>query len=156
MSKTNKLSNLNYRKDLLAVKLSNFIEFGREEITTKNELEKFPIGSLISYINFKNHFKQGGYIIKFGDDYFIYICPDFTTKLRVRYKNIIKMWVGNVYKVHNDVVSLVGTTKKKTKFPVKIGDVIVYYGSSNFDVKRFMNTDRYKNLINWYNYFVKE
>lgn len=154
MSKTNKSSYS--RKDALAVKIANFIEYGRKEIATKKELEKFPIGSLISYTNYKGNFKLGGFIIKFADDYFIYIAPDFTTKYRVRYKNVIKMWAGDVYTVINDIVSFTGTTQKKTKFPVELNNVIVYYGISNYDVKRFKCTERFKYMIGWYNYFVTD
>ena len=153
MSKSKKSPN-KIRKDVLATKISNFLEYGRKEITTKNELENFPIGSLISYINHKGHFKQGGFITKFADDYFIFITPDFTSKFRVRYKNTIRLWAGNVFNVSNDIISFAGTSQKKTNFPVVLNDIIVFYANSNYDAKRFMNTDRYRTLLLWYNYFI--
>ena len=160
MSKSSKSINpkkstqVKYRKDALAAKINNFIKHGRKEITTQEELEKFPIGCIISYTNRNNHFKQGGFIIKFADEYFIYITHDFSTKYRVRYVNISKMWVGNVFKIRNDFISFTTTTQKKTKFPVELNGIIIYYGASSYDVTRFMNTDRYKNLFNWYKYFI--
>lgn len=154
MSKSNKSLNIKKMdKASLSAKISNMIEYGRKEITTKEELEEFPIGSLISYMNKNNIFKTGGFIIKFSDEYFIYIMPDFTTKYRVRYKNVLKMWAGDVYSVKNDIVSIVKSLNKKTNFPVKLDNIVIYYGKNNFDVKRFMNTDKYKNMIKWYEFF---
>ena len=141
-------------KDILKTKLDKLIENGRKEITSKEELEKFRIGSLISYMNINDNFKKGGFIIKFADEYFIYITPDFLTKYRVRYKNIKKMWVGDPFKVRNDVVSIVKTKQKKTNFPVQVGGITVYYAAKTFDKQRFMNTDKYNTMISWYNYFI--
>lgn len=142
------------RKDTINAKISGFLENGRIEISSKKELEKFPIGSVISYTNKFDQLKSGGFIIKFSHDYFIFITPDFSTKYRVRYFNVSKMWVGDVYKIHNDIVSFAGTSQKKTNFSVTVNNIIVYYGSNTFDMKRFMSTQRYKNLINWHNYFI--
>ena len=135
------------------VKITMMLENGRKEITTKEELEKYPIGSLISYMNKNNEFKQAGFIYKFSDEYFIYLASDFTTKYRVRYKNVQKMWVGDVYSVTSDLVSLVKADNKKTNFPVKINNIIVYYAKNNFDVVRFKNTGKYKNMIKWVEIF---
>lgn len=85
---------------------------------------------------------------------FAYISLDFSTKFRVRYNNVSIMWVGDVYKIRNDFVSMAKTKQKKTNFPVKLGGVTIFYAQNNYDVKRFMCTDRYVNLLNWYNYFV--
>lgn len=141
-------------KYVVNVKIATMIENGRKEITTKDELEEFPPGSLISYMNKNNVFKIGGFITEFEDDSFIYINTDFSHKYRVYYQNILKLWVGDVFVTKNDIVSLVKATQKKTNFPVKIGQIIVYYAKNNFDVKRFMNTEKYQKYINWVNYFA--
>lgn len=141
-------------KYVVDVKISYMKEHGRKEINNKEELENFPIGSLISYVNKKGEFRQGGYIIKFAEDYFIYLSIDFSTKYRVRYKNVKQMWVGDVYSVHNDIVSLQPSQKKKTNFPVIVNSVTVYYAKNNFDLKRWQNTHKYKNLIKWCEYFI--
>lgn len=140
-------------KDYVKAKISNLIENGRKEITTKEELEQFPIGSLISYMNKNNEFKIAGFITKFSDDYFIYIVPDFTQKYRVRYTNVIKMWVGDVYSVKKDIISFTKTSKNKTDFPVKLNNVILYYAKHNFDKKRYMNTNKYEISCKWIDYF---
>nr|AEX62210.1 hypothetical protein mv_R5 [Moumouvirus Monve] len=151
MSKTNKSSGKN--KAVLAVKISNLIDHGRVEITTKKELEKYSIGSLISYINIRDEFKQGGFVTKITNEYFVYLTPDFETKYRIKFENIKKMWVGDVYKVNNDLVSLIKAKQSKTNFPIKIGKIIVYYASDNFDVKRFKNTKKYTTMCKWYEIF---
>lgn len=142
------------RKDFIKARISKMIKNGRKEITTKEELEEFSIGSLISYITNNNIFKPGGFIIDFADDYFIYITHDFLQKYRIRYINIKKMWAGDPFIVTNDIVSLVKSSQKKTNFPVKIGDITVYYGQKNFDKDRFRNTDKYQLYLKWYNYFI--
>lgn len=140
-------------KAKISARIMTFLENGRKEITTKEELEKFAIGSLISYMNMSNIFKLGGFITKFAEEYFIYVTPDFVQKYRVRYINVKTMWVGDVYKVFNDIVSITKTKKKKTNFSVKVNKVVVYYARNNFDLKRFISTSRYKKIIEWCNYF---
>ena len=133
-------------KAVMATKINNLIKDGRIEITNKKQLEKYPIGSAISYLNINNIFRSGGFITKFCEDYFIYVLPDFETRYRARYSHIQKMWVKNTI--------IVPTTKeKKTNFPVKINEIIVYYGVDNFDAQRFQNTDKYKKIILWGQYF---
>ena len=143
-------------QDIIEARIKTFIEYGRKEITTKEELEEFPIGSLISYMNKDNMLKQGGFIIKFTDDYFNYITADFTAKYRVRYVNVKKMWVGDVYKVSKDIISLTTTTQPKTNFPVKVNNVVVFYAKNNFDIKRYTSTIKYKTMIKWCEYFKKD
>jgi len=149
MSKSIKVVN----KASFALKIDTMIENGRKEITTKKQLEKYPIGSLISYLNNQNIFKPGGFIIKFNPEYFIYITSDFTTKYRARYSHIQKMWVGSVYKTKNDFASIVPTQQNKTKFPVIVNDIVIYYASDTYDVKRFKYTEKYKKIITWCQYF---
>jgi hypothetical protein len=107
-------------------------------------------------MNNNDIFKPGGFIIKFADEYFAYITPDFTTKYKVRYNNVKKMWVGDVYKVTGDLISFAKPTQNPTNFPVKIGNNVVYYAKSSYHVKRFICTAKYKRMINWYNYFKKD
>ena len=138
------------------VKIDNLINYGRKEIKTKSELEKFPIGSLISYTNNNNEFRIGGFIVKFASDYFIYITLDFKTKYRVKYKNIHKMWIGDVYKVNGDFISMKKTTQTPTNFKVEIDGIILYYGKAKFFADRFMKTQKFKTLIMWHDYFKQK
>ena len=154
MSKSTKSLNKS-KPDRAAIltRIDHLIKIGRKEITTKKELEKFSIGSVVSYMNTRNDFKVGGFIMKFCDEYFIYIMPDFITKIRVRYVNILKMWVGNVYEVKNDIVSIVTTPQEKTNFYVKVNDIFIYYGKRQYDIDRFKNSRKYQNIDNWIKYF---
>jgi hypothetical protein len=136
-----------------SARIEIMVENGRKEIKTKKQLEKYPIGSLISYMNNEGIFRYGGFITKFADDYFIYILPDFKTRYRARYSHIQKMWVGNVYSTKQDIVSIIPTDRPLTNFPVTVNDIIIYYAKKTIDAKRFMNTDKYKKIVAWVDYF---
>lgn len=64
------------------------------------------------------------------------------------------MWVGDVNKVSRDIVSLAPTKQKKTNFPIKVADVIVFYAQNNYDIVRFKSTDKFKRLEQWVEYFL--
>lgn len=152
----NKSKNANYvnrSQAELNAKLAILVKSGRKEITTKTELEKYPIGSLVSYMNKHKIYKSAGFTIKYAEDYFIYITTDFQTKYRVKYKNILKMWVRRADDTSTDLVSYANSTQNKTNFPIKAGNKIVYYAKNNYDKERFINTEKYKRLVEWYNYF---
>ncbi|AVG46850.1 hypothetical protein [Acanthamoeba polyphaga mimivirus] len=153
MSKTLNNTKSSKVKTLLLAKIETLKENGRKEITSKSQLDEYPIGSLISYLNKNNIFKSGGFLIKITNEYFIYITPDFTTKYRVRFRNVNKMWVGDPRKINNDILSLKKTTSQKTNFPAKIDDIVVHYAKDNFSLKRFKNTQKYQRMLQWYQYF---
>lgn len=136
----------------LAEKEAKYLNKGRKVIKTKKELEQYSTGSLISYINKCNEFRQGGYVTKVTEEYFIYLTPDFQTKYRVRFNIVKKMWIGDVYEVENDIVSF-KTMLNKTNFPVKFGNIIIHYASNNSQAKRFKNTKKYEIMCNWYKIF---
>lgn len=142
-------------KSLIAMKIDIMVENGRKEIATKKQIEKYPIGSLVSYMNIDNVFRPGGFIIKFKPEYFIYIMSDFETKYKARYTHIQKMWVGSVYECKNDIISIVQSEKTKTKFPVLVNDIVVYYSPDAYNQKRFTYTEKYKKIIKWCDYFEK-
>ena len=155
MSKTNKKNSdvINRNSSEVAARIYMLKQKGRVEITTKEELEKYSIGSLISYLNNKNKYKTAGFITKFASKYFIYVTPDFNNKYRVRYANIKKMWIGDVYTVASDVISFSESKQKPTNFPVNVNGINVYYGKATFDKIRYINTIKYKRLIEWCKYF---
>ena len=66
------------------------------------------------------------------------------------------MWVGSVYKTKNDIVSIIKTTQDKTKFPVIVNDIVIYYATRPFDSDRFKFTDKYKKIIQWCQYFEQQ
>lgn len=140
-------------KALLNARINTLINKGRKEVANKKELEKFPIGSMISYINIDGAFRHGGFITKFTKDYFVYISPDFKTKHKGKYNRIARMCVGTVYDTINDLVSIRKTDKPKTKYPVKVKDIVVYYAKENLDAERYKFTEKYKRMILWIKYF---
>jgi hypothetical protein len=160
MSKTSKnkpkIEPINRNKAVLSAKIESMIKNGRKEITTKKQLEKFPIGSLISYFNNENIYRSGGYIKKFGDDYFVYLTSDFERNVRVRYKNVSKMFAGNVYETKNDVVSIVPSKAKKSKHFAKIGDTVVLYATTATLVTRYEHTQKYLRMKKWHELFGDE
>lgn len=153
MSKTFNYESINKCKLRLATKIDDMKNNGRKEITSKEELEKYAIGSLISYLNKRGIFRTAGYLQSFGDDYFIYLTVDFSIKKKVWYKNVDKMWVGDVYKTKNDLVSIIPSTNKKTKIVAKIGGIAVYYTTNSNVLKRYMHSQKYQRMVKWYEIF---
>ena len=154
MSKNNIIEPINKNKALIEAKIKLLMKNGRKQVTTIDKIKKFPIGSLISYMNKNGIFKSGGFLWKVCDDNFIYLVLDSNKKFRVRMKNVDKVWIGSVYDVENDLVSLIPTNKKKTSKPVIIGDVIVYYAKDTYDYNRFVCTNKYKMMEKWFNVFA--
>ncbi len=134
-------------------KHDNIIKYSRKKITTKHELEEYPIGSLISYTNKKNEFRKAGYVLKYSDNYFIYVTPDFQTKYRVKYKNVLEMWVKKVDSPLKDLIWQAETIQEKTNFPIFIGNKVIYYAKNNSDRDKYMDTTKYKKLVKWYDHF---
>ena len=156
MSKRNKIEPINKNKSLVKAKIKSMKKNGRKEITTTTQLKKFPVGSLISYMNKKGEFRSGGYLWKCEEDNFIYISVKTKQKIRVKVKNVEKIWVGIVYNVKNDIISITASTKEKTNKPVLIGNVPVYYAKDNYDYNRYICTDKYKIMKKWYKTFNNE
>ncbi|RYE11574.1 MAG: hypothetical protein EOP34_12155 [Rickettsiales bacterium] len=78
---------------------------------------------------------------------------DFSTKYRIRYNKIKRIWVGNVFQVEGDYISF-KESPYKTKFPIKIGDYIVKYVTNKHQENIFTARDKYKNMVKWYDMFV--
>lgn len=140
----------------ITIKVQTLVQNGRHEVTTKEELEKYPIGSLVAFITKSGVLRVGGFITKFKKLYFVYVKDDFEKTWRGRYEKIDKIYVGDVYSTYNDIVSITEPKNRKTtNFPVTLNNAVVYHGKNNYDVKRFMLTDRYLNMIKWNEYFEK-
>lgn len=148
---------INKNKALIEAKIKYMINNGRVEITSINDLKKYPIGSMVSYMTKKGIYKSGGFLLKINDhiddNYFIYVNFDKDQKIRVRMERVDKIWIGDVYKTSNDVVSLVATKKKETSKPVIIGDIVIYYANSIYDYNRYVCTNKYKLTQKWYEMF---
>ncbi|RYE13862.1 MAG: hypothetical protein EOP34_07870 [Rickettsiales bacterium] len=61
-------------KNIISANGQTLIEHGRCEITTQKELEKYKLGSLVSYETIDGRYTRGGFIIKFNCDcFFLFI-----------------------------------------------------------------------------------
>jgi hypothetical protein len=148
-----KLEPINKNKALVEAKINTMIKNGRTQIKTIGQLKDFKKGSLISYMNTNKIYKSGGFVWKVNDDNFIYLNLDTGQKIRVKIENVEKMWVGSVFAVKNDIVSIVPTPNKKTTKPVMVNDVVVYYAKDSYDYNRYICTSKHKLMKKWSNIF---
>jgi hypothetical protein len=144
---------VNKDKALIRLKIDDMLLNGRKEITTIDQLNKYPCGSLISYMNSDGIFRKGGFLLDIQDNSFSFLTSDFERRYRINMNKVSKIWIGSVYKVKNDVVSIVPTTKQKTSFPVKVGNIIVFYGQDNYAVKRYTHSAKFQTVLKWFNRF---
>lgn len=130
-------------KASLQAKIETLIKNNRVKIKTRKQLKKYPLGSLISYIKIDGTYRKGGFLENIDKEYFTFQEGDEPfTEL---FENIKEMYVGS------PVRKLNRKSSKKSNFPIKIGEDIIYYAKDNFDKSRFMNTSRYKKLEEWHN-----
>lgn len=148
-----KIEPINLDKSSLSLKISTMVENGRKQISTKEELEEYPIGSLISYMTKGGIFRKAGFLDKLEKESFVYLSADFNSRRRVKYANIKKIWIGTVYETKNDIVSIIPSENKKTKFFAKIGNVVVYYAADSHSVGRFKHTQKYQRMTKWHDLY---
>lgn len=140
------LTKINNDKALVKAKIKTLLDNGRKKITTKEELCEEPLGSLVSYITTDGLYRSGGFLRAIKDTYFALQggTVQMPISFCVQFENIKAMYVGSPVRSTN-------RKKKKTNFPVKIGDKVVYYAKDNFDRNRFKATKRYKDMKKWFN-----
>ena len=143
------MDNINKDKALIGARILTMIENGRTEVTTIKQLKKFPIGSLVSYINSSGIFNIGGFLLAIFDDSFSFVDLDFKIRYRVAINKIDKIWIGSVFKVRNDYVSICPSDKKATNFPAIIANIVIFYAPDNYALKRFISTQKYKLAVLW-------
>jgi hypothetical protein len=145
MSKISKKNNIT--KDEVETKIISLIESECEEITTKDELETYKLGSLISYLTSSNVFKLGGLITIFKEEYFIYDKLNSSTRYRVRYCNIIKMWVGDFVKLKHKLTRLVNSASQTSHSKIDIDKIEIVYNGKLVDVKQSVGINKYNSII---------
>lgn len=150
-----KKKRVNVDKAIRKAKIQLLIEKGRILVSTREELLDFPLGSIISYITNDDIFHSDGYLKHIGKKSFTVIKEpkedaDIT---KIKFSNVVEMYIGHVGKTKNDVISIHQCNDTITKYPVKIGDIVVYYGRNNMDMKRFSFTDKYLRMVDWYSMF---
>lgn len=150
-----KKNKFNSDKALRKAKIDSLIEKGRKIINTKEELLSCPLGSIVSFITTDDMYYQDGYLVRIGEKTFSLILDltDDAEIVKIKFKNINTMYVGFVYETKNDTVSIHKSDNKRTNFPVKINNTVIYYAKDKFDMMRFTNTDKYKRIIKWLSIF---
>lgn len=132
---------------LIMARINTLLKNGRKKIKTKEELKTCKRGSLVSYLTNSGVYKEGGYLEKIKDNYFIITKID-DTKYKIYFDKISYMFVGSPIRKLN-------RTNIRTNYPVKIGNKTIYYAKDNFDKERFMCTDRYNLMKKWYDKYRK-
>lgn len=136
---------------LIKAKIESLLAKGRIKITTKEQLSKYPNGTLVSYITKDGKYRSGGFLKIIKDQYFALQGGDYKIgkpiSFPVQFANIKEMYVGSPihYANRKEPVSF--------NFPVKIGGDIVYHAQDNFDRKRFMATQRFQIWKKWHDEF---
>lgn len=136
-------------------KIERLINGGRVIIKGYNEFKDWKNGSLVSYYLIKGGFRIGGFKTNCNENEFECICLSKSGLItfKVKWENVSYLIVGDPYKCKRDIVSFLPPSEKISNFPVKIDGKVVYYAKDNTDVARFKNTQKYKNLMWWYNTF---
>ncbi len=142
-------------KALLQAKKDVLIGRGRKMVLTSEELKKFPKGSLISFEDDDGMFQKGGILTSIHSKYFKIICDLYSDEkpIKIKFNNIKSMYVGNPYETCGDTISIREHNKKKTKYAAYIGKIGVYYAREAIDFNRYLNTQKYKNMVKWYEKF---
>ncbi len=109
---------------------------------------------MISYTKPSKIFVKGGFVTEFGEDYFSYITLDFDKVNKVKYKDVLKMWVGSIFEIKNDWISLVPTTNPETKYQIKVAGYVIYNSLNTYNLLRYKTTIKYIRLIKWCEYFL--
>lgn len=133
-----------------------FVEHGRKEITDdfKKQAEKFKIGSLIAYETTDGRYTKGGFITEFHPDYLVWIALDFERRYKIRYHNVKRMWLGDVFKVEGDYVGF-KKPDNVTNYEAKIGDYPIKYFKNNRTLSIFLASNKYQTMVKWHNFFIK-
>jgi hypothetical protein len=63
------------------------------------------------------------------------------------------MWVGDVFKTRDDFVSIIQTDQPPTKHKAAFGDIVVYYDTNGYNLKRYKSSVKYKRMAAWWEYF---
>lgn len=123
------------------------VEGDAEEIM--KELENFPKHIHISYVTKEDMYRSGGFLRKVvnteKERYFILWVPDKKISFPVQAKNVKELWIKTVQRKVAEV-KIEPTTKAPTKFPVVVGDVTIYYAKDSWDRRRYMTTDKFKQM----------
>lgn len=155
---TTELERINQDPELVQGKIDALLAKGAKEITKPKfeDIEKMKneLGGrlLISYILLDGTYRSGGFLTANSNYYFVILGGQTTNRISfsVQYANVKAVYVRKVNKrSDNKPIKPVATQHDKTRFPVKVGNIVVYYAKDNFDRTRFKNTHKYANMLKY-------
>jgi len=156
---------INRNGESITEKIKEMIDAGRVPV----DVRKDDIGALevqldnfkqphICYLTVDGKYRCGGFLLKTqgeekkspiyhadGKPYIVLIVPDKRLKFPVQLHNIKTLYVKE--RKGEEITELVPTQQPQTRFPVQVGGVIVYYAKDNYKKRRFMETQRYKKMV---------
>lgn len=153
------LEKINNNQSLIEEKIKALLDKGALEIKNpkytdiENAKEQLGKRLLISYILKDGKYRSGGFLTANSDYYFVLLGGQIDNKISfsIQYMNVDTIYIRKVNKKNaTKPIKPVPTLHLKTRFPVKIDDIVVYYAKDNFDRRRFMDTQKYSNMKNYH------
>lgn len=95
------LAKINSDPKRVARKIKELLKKGYVEIHTKEELENFPLRSVVAYITTKGLYRSGGFLKSIQDKYFVLQggSPTQPISFCVQFDNVESMYVHNPWEV---------------------------------------------------------
>ena len=152
------LEKINSNPDLVQEKIQNLLNKGATVVENPTYLAledlKENLGKrlVISYILKNGSYRSGGFLTANSDYYFVILGGQITNRISfsVQYSNVKTLYVRVVNKKNaKKPIKPIATTHPKTPYGVKVGNIVVYYAKDNFDKRRFMNTQKYSNMLKY-------
>ena len=101
----------------------------------------------VSYVTKSGMYRSGGFLTKMDeDDEYIVLAAPPIASFSVSLKAVDALYV-KVPKAKAVDATITPATGPPTRFMVKVGDVVVYYGKDSYKASRFKQTARYKAMM---------
>jgi hypothetical protein len=148
------LEQINSNPKLVQEKINRLLKLGATVIENpkysdiEDVKEKLGKRLIISYILKDGKYRSGGFLTANSDYYFALLGGQIGAKISfsVQYSNVKTIYVRKITK---KPVKPVQTEHPKTKYPIKVGKIVVYYARDNYDRRRFMNTQKYAQMLKY-------
>jgi len=155
------LSRINCDYNAYCKYIDMLLNQGRDEVINPTDLEKYPKGSVVSYVNKNGKFRHGGLLVGLTEDYIILRSMQNLKDMRdlcIKLNNINAFYIIDPRNVTSKTRSFSFRhidDAESCKYTVKIGDTIVFKGRDTYDAERYKTTRKYKNQLEYYDQFIK-
>jgi len=152
------LSRINKDKNLVQEKIEKLLNDGATKIENPDYkkmsslYDKIGKRLFISYITKDGQYRSGGFLTGISEYYFVVLGGQINNKISfsVQYSNVKELYAKQIQSHQSTTpIKPIKTKKPKTKFPVKINNIVVYYAKDNYDRRRFKQTNKYKRMIKY-------